>query len=74
MREVGLNDTWERNRMPDAHQCVDVKKNSDSSVVHSIQIQGLYGAFVVLAIGYTAAFVVFLCEKSRLVVINRRST
>ena len=74
MREVGLNAKWERDRMPDAHQCVDVKKDSDPSGIKSIPIQGLSGAFLVLAIGYVASFGVFLCEKFRFVVINRRST
>ena len=67
LREAGLLDHWMRVVRPDVRRCLakakEKYKSSPESAFTALSLTNLNGAFVILGIGYVAAFFVFIGEK-----------
>ena len=66
MREAGLIYYWMKSTRPNVGRCLEEAKEKYSSspkTFSPLSLKNLEGAFVILAIGYVAAFFVFIGEK-----------
>lgn len=67
MRQAGLVVHWLKMFRADAGRCVakakEITSFSPETSFAPLTLTNLHGAFVVLAVGYLAAFLVFIAEK-----------
>lgn len=65
MRESGLLGHWYKQGLPDVHQCIHHRKQKEILLgeILSLSLKGLTGAFIVIILGSTASFLVFLGER-----------
>jgi hypothetical protein len=64
MREAGLLDHWIKKIRPDVRRCLSnsKKKSSPETSFTALSLKNLNGTFIILGIGYVAAFFVFIGE------------
>jgi len=67
MRETGLLDHWIKEVRPDVRRCLSKAKekynSSPETAFAALSLKNLNGAFIILGIGYVAAFFVFIGEQ-----------
>ena len=67
MRETGLLGHWIKEVRPDVRRCLSKAKekynSSPETAFAALSLKNLNGAFVILGIGYVAAFFVFIGEQ-----------
>lgn len=67
MREAGLLNHWIKQVRPDVRRCLSKAKekyhSSPETEFAALSLKNLKGAFIILGIGYVAAFLAFIGEK-----------
>lgn len=68
MREAGLIQKWYNERLPNIADCLPRKGMKTEKAMGEgrkpLSLQGFTGAFIMLAVGSTIAFIVFLVENN----------
>jgi hypothetical protein len=61
MREAGLIDEWNKKFQPDARKCLLKSKKNHN--LKPLDLGNLFGAFVVVAVGFLVSLVIFMGEQ-----------